>query len=170
MKTKSLPALGTTFATTLGLAVAAFGLGAPAWAAPAPRFLQDAVSGDNGEVALGRLAQQRSRSPAVRSFGRTLEQDHGAHRGEAIALARRLRITVAPNAMAPEAAQTRRRLMRLSGPVFDREFARAMVQDHRKDIAAFEAQARSGDRATAGFARDTLPHLHHHLDMAQALR
>ena len=153
-------------AATAALALA---LPAAAFAAPAPRFLQDAVSGDNGEVALGRLAQQRGAAGDVRAFGRTLEQDHAAARQQALATARRMRIAVAPNAMSPEAAQTRRRLMRLHGPAFDREFARAMISDHRKDIAKFEAQARIGDRQTARLARDTLPHLRHHLDLAQSL-
>ena len=148
----------------------ALGIPAMASAAPAPRFLQDAVSGDNGEVAIGGLAQQRGASPGVRDFGRTLQRDHAAAKQDALALARRMRITVAPGAIKPEAAQTRRQLMRLRGPSFDRAFVRAMVSDHRKDIAKFEMQARSGDRMTARLARDTLPHLRHHLDMAMDLQ
>lgn len=150
-------------------AALALALPGQAFAAPAGRFLQDAVSGDNGEVALGRLAQQRSRDPRVRDFGRTLERDHAAARQQALNTARTMRITVAPNAIKPDAAQTRRRLARLSGPAFDREFARAMVAEHRRDIAKFETQARIGDRTTARLARDTLPHLRHHLDMARNL-
>jgi len=38
------------------------------------------------------------------------------------------------------------------------------------DIAAFKAQARSGDRATAGYAAATVPVMQKHLAMAQALR
>ena len=148
----------------------ALGIPAMASAAPAPRFLQDAVSGDNGEVAIGGLAQQRGASPGVRDFGRTLQRDHAAAKQDALALARRMRITVAPGAIKPEAAQTRRQLMRLRGPSFDRAFVRAMISDHRKDIAKFEMQARSGDRMTARLARDTLPHLRHHLDMAMDLQ
>ena len=148
----------------------ALGIPAMASAAPAPRFLQDAVSGDNGEVAIGGLAQQRGASPGVRDFGRTLQRDHAAAKQDALALARRMRITVAPGAIKPEAAQTRRQLMRLRGPSFDRAFVRAMISDHRKDIAKFEMQARSGERMTARLARDTLPHLRHHLDMAMDLQ
>ena len=51
----------------------------PAWSAPAPRFLQDAVSGDNAEIAMGRLAQQRGASRDVIAFGRTLESDHSPY-------------------------------------------------------------------------------------------
>jgi len=158
-----LKILAATAALALGLPVAVN-------AAPAPRFLQDAVSGDNGEVAVGRLAQQRGASAGVRNFGRTLERDHAMAKAQALATARRLRITVAPGAIKPEAAQTRRQLMRLRGPAFDRAFVGAMVSDHRKDIAKFELQARTGDRTTAALARTTLPHLRHHLDLALRLQ
>ena len=89
---------------------------------------------------------------------------------QALATARRLRVTVAPGAIKPDAAQTRRRLVRLRGLAFDREFVSAMVSDHRKDIAKFETQARSGDRVTAQLARNTLPHLRHHLAIALDLQ
>ncbi len=71
--------------------------------------------------------------------------------------------------LAPEAKAEARKLERLSGPAFDREFARYMVTDHRKDIADFEKAARSRDRATAALARETLPDLRKHLKTAQQL-
>lgn len=51
--------------------VLAAALPAAATAAPAQRFLQDAVAGDNGEVANGRMAQQQGASRGVKDFGRT---------------------------------------------------------------------------------------------------
>jgi hypothetical protein len=45
-----------------------------------------------------------------------------------------------------------------------------MINDHLKDIAAFRAQVRSGDRATAGYAAATVPVMQHHLAMARAIR
>jgi predicted outer membrane protein len=45
-----------------------------------------------------------------------------------------------------------------------------MIADHRKDIARFQMQARTGDPATRRLARETLPHLQHHLQMALALQ
>lgn len=143
---------------------------APATAAPAPRFLQDAVSGANAEIAVGRLAQQRSRSRDAIELGRTLERDHAAARTAALQTARTMGIRLQPAMLKPEARRMQNRLARLSGPRFDREFAAAMVADHRKDIAAFEDQRRNGDRTTKRYAADTLPHLRHHLDMAIELQ
>ena len=43
----------------------------------------------------------------------------------------------------------RQKLAGLSGPAFDREFARYMVKDHKDDISDFSKAAASGDAATA---------------------
>jgi putative membrane protein len=141
----------------------------PAAAAPASMFLRTAAQGDNSEVTLGNLAVQRGGSAAVRNFGRTLARDHGSHLVRVRALARAMRITL-PGGMKPDARMAYQRLRTLRGAAFDREFARHMVMDHRTDIAAYQAQARTGDRQTAMLARNTLPVLREHLRIAQSLR
>jgi putative membrane protein len=75
-----------------------------------------------------------------------------------------------PSSMMPEARSEQRKLERLRGRAFDREVRRYMINDHEKDIAKFEAQARSGDRRTAALAREQLPVLRKHLRIAESLR
>ena len=140
---------------------------APAFAKPDRAFLKDALQGDNSEMTLGRLAARRGVSPGVREFGRMLAMDHAKARAEAAAVARRAGAPVT-SAMAPEAIAERRKLQRLSGRAFDREFARYMVDDHRKDIREFEEQA-AGHGPTARLAEATLPALRKHLETAQSL-
>jgi putative membrane protein len=149
-----------------------FGLalpGAPALAAPDGPFLQDAIAGSNGEIALGRLAQARAGDRRVRDFGRVLVRDHQAAKQQALAITRTSRIHVDAGALNPDGRQAERHLSRLRGRDFDRMFAHHMVEDHEKDIAKFEQQANRGDPATARYARQTLPHLRHHLELAQSL-
>ncbi|MDB5447139.1 MAG: putative outer membrane protein [Phenylobacterium sp.] len=156
---------------TPGLAAAAVvlaALAAPAAAKPAPQFLHEAMQGDNSEIALGRMAEARAARPEVRDFGRMLQQDHSQARDQVLALARRMGVRPT-EAMAPEARMEERKLRRLSGPAFDREFVRYMVGDHRKDIHDFEEQSH-GKGPVARLARDTLPTLHKHLDMAMRLQ
>jgi Domain of unknown function (DUF4142) len=43
-----------------------------------------------------------------------------------------------------------------------------MVTDHKKDIAEYEKEAKSKG-PLAGFAKDTLPTLKHHLQTAETL-
>jgi putative membrane protein len=137
-------------------------------AAPAREFLHDAIQGDNSEMTLGQLAMQRGMSQGIRDYGRRLHTDHSHARVQASAVARRMGVSV-PSEMMPEARSEYHKLLRLHGRAFDSEFARYMVDDHQKDIAKFQDQARSGDRQTARLAREQLPVLREHLRIAQSL-
>ena len=61
------------------------------------------------------------------------------------------------------------RISKLSGEQFDREFAKMMVEDHKKDIREFETEAKKKTDPVAEFANETLPTLRKHLEMAQSL-
>ena len=150
------------------LLVAALAVSTSATAAPANKFLSDAIKGDNSETTLGRLIASRGSSTSVRSFGRTLERDHSTARVQAAAVARRMGVAV-PSSMMPEARSEMRKLERLRGRAFDREVRRYMIHDHRKDISEFDDQARRGDRRTAALARQQLPTLRKHLRIAESL-
>ena len=141
---------------------------ATANAVPAQKFLSDAIKGDNSEMRLGRLIASRGESAAVRSFGRALTADHQRARVQAGAVARRMGMAP-PTAMMPEARAEYTKLSRLHGARFDREVGRYMIDDHRKDIAEFRKQARTGDRGTSSLAAAQLPALRKHLSMAEAL-
>ena len=64
-----------------------------------------------------------------------------------------------------------KKLERLSGAQFDREFTKMMVQDHEKVVAAFDKQAKDGkDSELKAFAAKTLPTLRTHLQMARQMQ
>jgi putative membrane protein len=130
-------------------------------------FLFSAIQGDNAEIRLGRLAQGRGATPRVRNFGHVLEQDHADARRRAASVAHVMGMT-APTTVTPDAQNEYARLHSLRGRAFDQEFATYMVQDHQKDIADFQAQA-SGRGPVATLARNSLPTLQRHLDMAQRI-
>jgi len=133
----------------------------------AKEFLTDAIQGNLGEISVGQLAQKNGDSPEVRDFGQMLVQDHSANNDKAKSLAQSKSVTV-PTEPKPEAKQVHDKLSRLSGAAFDREFAMAMVKEHKKDIKEFEGQAKSNDDV-GKFAQDTLPTLKKHLQTAQLL-
>jgi putative membrane protein len=140
-----------------------------AFAAPPRSFLTDAIKGDNSEATLGRLIAARGSTAQVRSFGNTLTRDHTNARAQAAALARSYGLRP-PTSMMPEARSEQRRLERLRGRAFDMEVRRYMIDDHRKDIATFERQVRTGDRRTSALARAQLPVLRKHLSIAESIR
>jgi putative membrane protein len=138
-------------------------------AAPPAAFLTDAIRGNFSEVTLGRIIQNRAASPQMRHFGAMLVADHSKGLARAQRIAARLQLRI-PAALTPEARAERATLRHLSGRAFDREARRFMIDDHRKDIAAFKAQARRGDRLTAGYAAATIPVMQQHLATARAIR
>ena len=143
--------------------------GAPAaTAAIDSAFITDALKGDNGEVAIGQLAQTQGDSQAVKDFGKLLVSDHGAHKQELAALAQTAGVPVTDEP-ADEAKTNLQKLKGLRGTEFDKQFKSMMVEDHTKDIAKYEKQASSGDPQTAALAQKTLPTLRKHLDAANAL-
>ena len=156
------------FAAVLAAGAALAAVPAAAQPKPPQAFLSDAIKGDNSEMKLGALAHTKGSTAAVRDFGATLERDHGKAKTMAAATARSKRVAV-PSAMKPEATEEYAKLSKLSGKAFDAEFKRTMIMDHEKDIAMFEEQTKSPDTATAQLAKQTLPDLRKHLEMARAL-
>ena len=131
------------------------------------KFIQDAAKGGMMEVQMGRLGMEKGQSEAVKNLSRRLIDDHSKGNHELEALAKRKGVSLPPDDARmvysmPLASKT--------GADFDREFARTAVEDHEKDIAAFEKEASSGsDPDVRNWARQTLPTLRAHLAAAQAL-
>ena len=153
----------------LALAVVAWvGFSGSAFAAGDKAFLNKAMEGDNSEMRLGQMAAQNGSSRGVREFGHMLNTDHAKAKADALPVAKAHGLAPTDE-MAPEAKEEAGKLKDLTGTAFDREFASYMVDDHKKDIADFEKQARDGDRSTARLARATLPPLRRHLTTAEQL-
>jgi putative membrane protein len=130
-------------------------------------FLTEAMMGDNSEVALGYLAQQNGASQGVKDLGTMLATDHGAHGATIAALANQLQVPTTGD-MNPDAKAEETKLNALTGADFDKEFVRATIEDHKKDIAKYE-QAAKGTGPVAEMAQTTLATLKKHLEAAEAL-
>lgn len=149
----------------------ALGFATPVLAAEAPKdFVTHAIQGDNTEIKIGGLAIQKGTSAGVRSFGHTLVTDHTKAKAEMTQLASTLGMSGAgaePKQANPEVYT---KLSGLSGAAFDHAFVAEMVDDHKKDIADFQAQADSHNGAASELAAQQLPTLKKHLRMAEALQ
>jgi putative membrane protein len=141
---------------------------APAVDKSSEKFVKDAIQGDMAEVQAGKLAQEKSMDDGVRSFGDMLVKDHSDHLEKAKSLANSIGVTspTEPNKQQKAASD---KLSKVSGKAFDRQFAKAMVEDHKKAIKEFEKESRSSNEQLAQFAKDTLPTLQKHLDTAESL-
>jgi putative membrane protein len=134
---------------------------------PEQRFLTEAIQDDLAEVEMGKLAQQKGGTDAVKQLGATLVKDHGEHADKIKQLGESMGVTLPSQ---PTATQTSAHeyMSHLSGQRFDQQFALRVINDHRTDISRYQTEAtRSGP--IADMARETLPMLEKHLQMAQEI-
>jgi putative membrane protein len=130
-------------------------------------FVTKAAVGGMAEVELGKLAQQRASSDAVKDFGKRMETDHSKANEELKTTAANKGITL-PTTLDAKHQATMDRLSKLNGAAFDRTYMQEMVKDHREDVAEFQKEANSGDDPDVkAFAGKTLPTLQEHLKMAE---
>ena len=149
-------------------AVVAWTSGALAADKGSQKFITEAIQGNLAEIAVGKLAQQKGQSDGVRSFGAQLVSDHTAANDKAMSVAQSMGVSP-PNEPNKKQKAVYDRLSKLSGDNFDREFAKAMVDDHKNDIREFEKEAKKKNDPAAEFANQSLPTLRKHLEMAQSL-
>jgi putative membrane protein len=155
-------------AACAAMIMAASGMSSAAYADTPRQFLTKAIEGDNSEMMLGRIAEMRGDTQSMREFGKTLIDDHRAARTQAEGVAQQLGVPIPHNTVA-QAMHERERLSGLRNSQFDREFARFMVRDHQKDLVEFRTEAAAHQGMVSKLAREQLPTLQKHLDMASAL-
>ncbi|MGJ4929249.1 DUF4142 domain-containing protein [Bradyrhizobium sp. HKCCYLS2038] len=129
--------------------------------------MTEAIEGDLSEVNMGKLAQQKGQSDQVKQFGQALQQDHGDHLQKAQQLASQNGMKV-PSEPSKKQLAIYSKLDGMQGDRFDKAFAKAMVTDHQKDLAAYKKQA-AAKSPLSDFAQQTVPVLQKHLDMAKSL-
>lgn len=136
---------------------------------PDSKFMMEAAMGGMAEVKLGQLAVDKATSPDVKQFGQRMVDDHGKANQELMGLASQKGVTL-PTDVSPKQQADMDKLSKLSGDAFDREYVKMMVEDHNKDVAAFQKEASSGkDPDAKAWAAKTLPTLQEHQSMAKSM-
>ena len=143
--------------------------------APAPKqvddkkFAKNAAMGGLEEVELGKLATQKASSDAVKQFGQKMIDDHTKANDELKEVAQKDSLDL-PQTLDSKHQAKVDKLSKLSGPAFDKAYAKDMVKDHEKDVSEFKNEAQNGtDPNIKQFASSTLPTLEQHLSMAKDL-
>ena len=132
-------------------------------------FITKAAAGGRAEVDLGQLAQGKASSDAVKQFGQRMVEDHGAANQELMQLAENKGMQLDDKTPKPDRLLTR--LSKLQGPEFDREYVKAMVKDHKQDVAEFR-RMHSGavDPNLKAWVDKTLPTLEDHLKTIEGIQ
>ena len=132
-------------------------------------FMNAAAPGGMAEVELGKLAAGKAENAEVKAFAQKMVEDHSKAGEELKQLAAQKKVSLPPDLM-PAHKQLMEKLSKLSGAEFDKEYVKAMVADHNKDVTAFESASKTaGDTDLKAFATKTLPTLKMHLEMINGI-
>ncbi len=131
-------------------------------------FPQKAYSGGMMEVQLGKIAQQKASSYKVKEFGERMINDHSKANKELKDIAQKNNISL-PDSMLDENKDTYDNLSQYSGSEFDKHYMDKMVADHKATIKLFEnASQNAKNPEIQQWAKDTLPTLKQHLQLAES--
>lgn len=132
-------------------------------------FMTEAATGGMAEVELGRLAAEKGQSADVKKFGQRMVDDHSKANDELKQLATKKGVTL-PTDLTGEQKSEKEKLSKLSGAAFDKEYMSAMVEDHDKDVKAFQDKSKDAkDADLKAFVTKTLPTLEEHQKMAKEI-
>jgi len=107
-----------------------------------PEVAHVAVTANAVDIDLAKFAQTRTRTATVRQFAQTMITDHSAVNAQAGALAAKLGVTPADNAVSQSlqagAAEARKTLEPLQGAAFDRAYMDREVGYHQAVLDAID--------------------------------
>jgi len=123
-------------------------------------FLVNASTSNAAEVEDGKIGEKAG-SAEVKKVAARMVADHGKANKELIDLAKRKGVTLNTSGITAQ-------MKMAPGPEFDRQFLAMLETEHKKDIAEFEKEAKSGDDSDLrAWANRELPTLRGHLAMVQ---
>ncbi|HEX9407733.1 MAG TPA: DUF4142 domain-containing protein [Thermoanaerobaculia bacterium] len=133
------------------------------------QFIQKAAQGNEKEVDLAKMAQDKAQDSQLKDYAKQLEQDHSDALDDLKRIANKANITI-DTTPAAEKASNSDRLNAATGRNFDRAYINMMIDDHQKDIAEFEREQENATGDLKEFIDKTLPVMREHLQKAEDLQ
>lgn len=128
------------------------------------QFATKAAVGGMAEVALGKLALQKTSNSKIKNFADMMVTDHGKANDELKGIAQKENLAL-PSSVDAEHQAKMDSLSKLSGKAFDKAYVGAMIDGHQKTLALMQDEANNGkDAELKGFAAKTAPTVKMHLD------
>jgi putative membrane protein len=133
-------------------------------------FMVKAANGGMMEVEMGKLAQTKGHSKAVKDFGTRMVNDHSKAGDELKALAASKKVTL-PASLDQDAQDHLTNMGKKSGADFDKDYVDMMVDDHDKDVKMFEDEEKDAkDPDVKAWVSKTLPTLKDHQQSIKAIK
>lgn len=149
-----------------------FGLASLAQAADtvsAADFAEEASAKGIAEIETGKLALEKGTHAEVKTFAQAMIDDHTRANDELKALAEKKNLKVSDDAELMNKAKAMILQVR-DGENFDEAYANNQVVAHEQTIELYRKATASDDAEISAWAKDTLPKLEHHLEMAKDLQ
>jgi putative membrane protein len=126
-------------------------------------FAMAAADGGLTEVTLSELGVQKATDPELKRFSQQMVAEHTRMNAELMALATRKGVSL-PRTVDVRSQFCAQSLAGLSGPEFDKCYAKAQLVIHMDSVATFEAEAERGmDPEMKALAGKSLAHIKQHL-------
>ena len=132
------------------------------------RWVEKAMQDGLTEVALGRIAQEKGTSAAIRAFGARMVADHSKANTTLASLAARKQFEV-PTTLDSAHRGMVEEVSAPSGARFDALYSQHMITDHGRAIDLFTQATQGVDQELAAFARSILPVLKEHKRLADRI-
>jgi len=133
-------------------------------------FLVDAAEIDLAEIELGKLAQQKSTNPGVKSLGKMLVDAHEKSAAELKTLADSKNFSL-PTSVTEDGKEAYDKLNKETGTDFDKKFVDGAIDAHEKAIDKFKIAAENAnDTEIKAWASKNVNYLREHLQHAKMLK
>ena len=133
----------------------------------ASSFIKEASEGNQGEIALAQLAQQKSQNPEIKQLAELIQNDHQQSQEKLQSLAATHNVTL-DQGLTYSQKRAQSKLEKLSGADFDQQYAKDMLEDHVTDLKKFQKASEKLEEADVKqFAQDNIPKLQQHLQKAE---
>lgn len=130
-------------------------------------FIKKAADGGMTEVELGRIASEKGGSDEVKDFGKQMVDDHTKINDNLKEVAGKMNVKV-PDKVSAKHHATIEKMSGMSGADFDKAYVKAMVKDHKMDIAEFEkADKEVKNEDLKKFIEDSMETMKGHLEKIQ---
>jgi putative membrane protein len=97
------------------------------------KYMTESAQGLMSEVKLGEMAQERGHDERVKAFGKQMVDDHGKDLQNLQQLATQKKVTL-PETLNEDQSKEAKKLAKLSGNDFDKEYLKYEAKDHSHDI------------------------------------
>jgi putative membrane protein len=141
--------------------------GAADLSSEASSFIKDASAANQGEIALAKLAEEKSQNPEVKSLAEMIQTDHQQSQEKLETIAQANGLTL-DQGLTYKQKHAESKLEKLSGADFDQQYTKDMLEGHVANLNKFQKASQDIQEADVKqFAQDNLPKLQEHLQHAE---